>query len=175
MLMSVQRAGGPAHLSERGLDSRNAWAASEGASLMFKSSSPGHLPTLMRSCAGEDFRLPEKRALVRSAGGAAVRRAGRGASGLPAVAAALIALRAQGAGILAAEALPTCWRGGAEEKVKLRSVDKRFFCPFLAVAVVTLKLYRTFGPKDSSYISDSKSRGRGGPWMRRFSGSLTAP
>ena len=98
MLMSVQRAGGPAHRSERSLSSRNAWAASEGASLMFKSSSPGHLPTLMRNCAGEDCRLPEKRALVRSAGGAAVRRAGRGASGLPAVAAALIALRAQGAG-----------------------------------------------------------------------------
>ena len=56
-LMSVRRAGGPAHLSERGSSSLNAWAASEGASSMLKSSSPGHLPTLMRSCAGEDCRL----------------------------------------------------------------------------------------------------------------------
>ena len=108
MLMSVRRAGGPAHLSERGSSSLNAWAASEGASSMLKSSSPGHLPTLMRSCAGEDFRLPEKRALVRSAGGAAVRCAGRGASGLPAVAAALIALRAPRRWDLARKALPTC-------------------------------------------------------------------
>ena len=115
-LMSVRRAGGPAHLSERGSSSLNAWAASEGASSMLKSSSPGHLPTLMRSCAGEDCRLPEKRALVRSAGGAAVRRAGRGASGLPAVSAALIALSAQGAGILAAEASPACLEAAVGEE-----------------------------------------------------------
>ena len=120
MLMSVWRAGGPAHVSELGLDSLNAWAASEGVSLMFKSSSPGHLPTLMRSCAGEDCRLPEKRALVRSAGGAAVRRAERGASGLPAGSAALRALCAQGAGILAAEASPASWRGGWGGKVFLK-------------------------------------------------------
>ena len=119
-LMSVRRAGGPAHLSERGSSSLNAWAASEGASSMLKSSSPGHLPTLMRSCAGEDCWLPEKRALVRSAGGAAVRRAGRGASGLPAGSAALRALCAQGAGILAAEASPASWRGGWGGKVFLK-------------------------------------------------------
>ncbi len=83
---------------------------------MLKSSSPGHLPPSMKSCAGEVCRLPEKRAFVRSAGGAAVRRAGRGASGLPAVSAALIALSAQGAGILAAEASPALLEAAGEEK-----------------------------------------------------------
>ena len=41
-----------------------------------------------------------------------MRRAERGASGLPAGSAALRALCAQGAGILAAEASPASWRGG---------------------------------------------------------------
>ena len=71
MLMSVRRMGGPTHISERGSSRLNAWAASEGASSMLKSSSPGHLPPSMESCAGEVCRLPEKRAFVRSEGGAA--------------------------------------------------------------------------------------------------------
>ena len=154
MLMSVQRAGGPAHLSERGLDSRNAWAASEGTSSMFKSSSPAHLPQSMRRCVGEACRLPERRAVVQSARGTAVRRAGRGASGLPAGSAALRALCAQGAGILRARPCRPGRRGGAEEKVNLRNDDRAFQLPSLAGAVVTLKVYQTFGPKDSSHISD---------------------
>ena len=165
MLMSACRAGGPAHRSERGSSSLNTWAACERPSSKLKSSSPGHLPPSMKSCAGEDCQLPEKRAIVRCAGGAAVRRAERGASGLPAAAAALNALCAQGAGILRARPLPTWLGEAARRKVKLRNDDRAFQLPSLAGAVVTLKLYRTFGPKDSSYISEWKSRGRGGPWF----------
>ena len=50
-------------------------------------------------------------------------------------------------------------------KVNLRSDPLSNFVRFCAVTRVTQKVYRTFGPKDSSYISDSKSRGRGGPCM----------
>ena len=160
----MRRAGGPAHLSERRLSSLNAWATCEGVCSMLKSSSPGHLPPSMKSCAGEVCRLPEKRAFVRSAGGAAVRRAGRGASGLPAVSAALIALSAQALGSWPPRPRRPAGRA-ARRKSKPSKCRKAFQLPSLAGALDTLKVYRTFGPKDSSYISDSKSRGRGGPCL----------